>query len=41
MKYWCNEEEKQKLLIKYTKNYERIERELREKYNPNNLFKNV
>lgn len=40
LNYWCdNEEEKKKLIATYTENDKRKEQELREKYNPDNLFK--
>lgn len=39
--YWCeNEEEKQQLLQQYAKNEKLKEAEIREKYNPNEIFKN-
>ena len=39
--YWCNdEEEKQELLRAYSNNDRKREEELREKYNPDNIFKN-
>lgn len=38
--YWCeSEEEKQELLKLYAENDKKKEEELREKYNPDNLFK--
>ena len=40
LQYWCSEDEKQELLKKYKQNDERIEKELKEKYNVDNLFKN-
>lgn len=41
LNYWCeNEEEKQKLLQQYAKNGKLKEAEIREKYNPNEIFKN-
>ena len=41
LNYWCNsEEEKQELLKAYSNNDKKREEELREKYNPDNLFKN-
>ena len=40
LNYWCNsEEEKQDLLRQFSDNGKRKEQELREKYNPENLFK--
>ena len=39
--YWCDTaEEKQQLLNVFKKNDEEKEKQLREKYNPDNLFKN-
>ena len=39
-KYWCEtEEEKQKLIDILNKNEEKYQLELREKYNPENIFK--
>ena len=39
--YWCtNEQEKQELMELYAENDKKREEELREKYNPDNLFKN-
>lgn len=39
--YWCNnEEEKQELLRAYSNNDKKRQEELREKYNPDNIFKN-
>lgn len=41
LNYWCeNEEEKQKLIKIYADNDIKREEELREKYNPDNIFKN-
>lgn len=41
LNYWCEDEnEKQKLLAIYAENDKKKEEELREKYNPDNLFKN-
>jgi len=41
LNYWCNsEEEKQELLKAYSNNDKKREKELREKYNPDNIFKN-
>ena len=41
LNYWCNsEEEKQELLKAYSNNDKKREEELREKYNPDNIFKN-
>ena len=40
LNYWCeDEEEKQKLISAYAENDRIMEEELREKYNPDNLFK--
>ena len=39
--YWCNnKEEKQELLKAYSYNDKKRQEELRDKYNPNNIFKN-
>lgn len=40
LNYWCNSEEKQELLKAYSNNDKKREEELREKYNPDNIFKN-
>lgn len=41
LNYWCeNEKEKQELISIYAENDRKKEEELREKYNPDNLFKN-
>lgn len=41
LNYWCeNENEKQELIAIYAENDRKKEEELREKYNPDNLFKN-
>lgn len=40
LQYWCSEEEKQELLKIYKQNDTKIEQELSEKYNVDNLFKN-
>ena len=41
LNYWCeNQEEKQELLRAYSDNDKKREEELREKYNPDNIFKN-
>ncbi len=37
-KYWCPEEEKQDLQKKFYENEQKYQEELREKYNPNNIF---
>lgn len=40
LNYWCeNEEEKQEMLKMYSENDKKREEEIREKYNPDNLFK--
>ena len=41
LQYWCEDEnEKQRLKAIYAENERRYQDELREKYNPDNLFKN-
>ena len=41
LNYWCDsEEEKQELLKELEENENKNEKEIREKYNPNNIFKN-
>ena len=41
LNYWCeNDEEKNNLIKQYAENDRKSEEETREKYNPNNLFKN-
>ncbi len=41
LNYWCeNEEEKQELLRAYSNNDKKRNEEIREKYNPDNIFKN-
>lgn len=41
LNYWCNsEEEKAELMSMYSDNELKYQEELREKYNPDNLFKN-
>ena len=40
LKYWCNEEEKQQILNAMRENENKYQEELRERYNPDNLFKN-
>ena len=41
LNYWCEDEEhKKELLKKYNENEVKYQEELREKYNPDNLFKN-
>lgn len=41
LNYWCEDEEEKERLIKiYTENDRKREEELREKYNPDNLFQN-
>ena len=40
LNYWCKDEsEKQEMLKMYAKNDKKIEAEMRERYNPDNLFK--
>ena len=40
LNYWCkSDEEKQELIKHYSENEKKYQEELREKYNPNNLFK--
>ena len=40
LNYWCeNEEEKQENLKMYADNDKKMEKEIRERYNPDNLFK--
>lgn len=39
LQYWCDEKEKQKLMKQYTKNDERMQKEIQEKYQLDNLFK--
>ena len=42
LNYWCDsEEEKQELLKEFAENERKQEEEIREKYNPDNLFKNI
>ena len=38
--YWCSEEERKELDQKLIENDKKFEEELREKYNPDNIFKN-
>lgn len=38
--YWCSEEERKELDQKLIENDKNFEEELREKYNPDNIFKN-
>lgn len=41
LNYWCeNEEEKEELIRAYSNNDKKRNEELREKYNPDNIFKN-
>lgn len=41
LNYWCeSEQEKQELIALYAENDRKREKELREKYNPDDLFKN-
>ena len=37
--YWCTDEEKTKVLDAMKRNEEKYQKEIKEKYNPNNLFK--
>ena len=37
-KYWCPEEEKEELKKKFYENEKKYQKELREKYNPDNIF---
>ena len=40
LNYWCeNQEEKQELIKAYSENDRKREKEIREKYNPDNIFK--
>lgn len=39
LKYWCSEETKNQLLLKYKENDNYIEEVTRQRYNPDNLFK--
>lgn len=39
MRYWCTNEEKTKVLDAMKRNEEKYQKEIKEKYNPNNLFK--
>ena len=40
LNYWCKDEnEKQEMLKMYSENDKKIEEEMRERYNPDNLFK--
>lgn len=38
--YWCSEETKNKLLLKYKENDDYMEETARKKYDPDNLFRN-
>lgn len=40
LEYWCTKEEKEALLKKYRENEIKYQEGLKEKYNPDNLFKN-
>ena len=41
LQYWCKDEnEKERLKSIYAENERKYQNELREKYNPDNLFKN-
>ncbi len=39
LRYWCTNEEKTKVLDEMKRNEEKYQKEIKEKYNPNNLFK--
>ncbi len=40
-KYWCKDEKKRKELLKlYSENDKKLQKELREKHNPDDIFKN-
>ena len=39
LRYWCTNEEKTKVLDAMKRNEEKYQKEIKEKYNPNNLFK--
>lgn len=40
MNYWCDSEQKSKYTSLIKQNEEKYQKELREKYDPNNIFKN-
>lgn len=40
LQYWCREERKQELLEIYSNNEKKYQKELCEKYNPDDIFKN-
>jgi len=40
LKYWCNEEEKQQISNAMVENEKKYQKELKEKYNPENIFRN-
>ncbi len=41
LNYWCeSEEHKKELISRYNDNEQKYQQELREKYNPDNIFKN-
>lgn len=39
LRYWCTNEEKTQVLDAMKRNEEKYQKEIKEKYNPNNLFK--
>ena len=39
LQYWCKEDKKQELLEKYSNNEKKYQEDLREKYNPDDIFK--
>ena len=41
MNYWCNEKEKNEYSILLNKNQRKMQKELTEQYNPDNLFKKL
>lgn len=40
IKYWCDEEERREFIEEMNNNEKKYQEELREKYNPDNIFKN-
>ena len=40
LKYWCDGDERQELLKLYNENEAKYQNELKEKYNPDNIFRN-